>query len=128
EGQHAAYTACGARRCGGAFHGWCRGVGSSGSHAVAAATQQSLPAASADGRPNRRGVDALSCAPRAPPRPADSRTHRPVSRKREKEKVVIRVPNPKALVKERLKTPSHKVHRSKKAYQRREKHPRRPEE
>jgi len=45
-----------------------------------------------------------------------------VSRKREKEKVTIRVPNPDAPVKERLKTPSHKVHRSKKAYRRREKH------
>jgi len=51
-----------------------------------------------------------------------------VSRKREKEKVVIRVPNPKAPVKGRLKTPSHKVHRSKKAYRRRPKHPREPAE
>ena len=46
-----------------------------------------------------------------------------MSRKREKKKVVVRVPNPKAPVKERLKTPSHKVHRSKKAYRRQEKHP-----
>jgi len=45
-----------------------------------------------------------------------------VSRKREKKKVVVRVPNPKAPVKERLKTPSHKVHRSKRGYRRREKH------
>ena len=45
-----------------------------------------------------------------------------MSRKRDKEKVVIRVPNPRAPVKERLKTPSHKVHLSKKAYRRREKH------
>ncbi len=45
-----------------------------------------------------------------------------MSRKRDKEKVVIRVPNPRAPVKERLKTPSHKVHRSKRAYRRREKH------
>jgi hypothetical protein len=45
-----------------------------------------------------------------------------MSRKRDKEKVVIRVPNPRAPVKERLKTPSHKVHRSKKAYRRHEKH------
>jgi hypothetical protein len=51
-----------------------------------------------------------------------------MSRKREKEKVVVRVPNPRAPVKERLKTPSHKVHRSKKAYRRREKHPRAPAE
>ena len=51
-----------------------------------------------------------------------------MSRKREKEKVVIRVPNPKAPVKGRLKTPSHKVHRSKKSYRRREKHPRHAEE
>jgi len=51
-----------------------------------------------------------------------------VSRKREKEKVVIRVPNPKAPVKGRLKTPSHRVHRSKKAYRRRPKHPREPAE
>ncbi len=51
-----------------------------------------------------------------------------MSRKREKEKVVMRVPNPKAPVKERLKTPSHKVHRSKKSYRRREKHPRREDE
>jgi len=45
-----------------------------------------------------------------------------VSRKRVKKKLVVRVPNPNAPVKERLKTPSHKVHRSKKAYRRREKH------
>ena len=45
-----------------------------------------------------------------------------MSRKRDKEKVIIRVPNPRAPVKERLKTPSHKVHRSKKAYRRQEKH------
>jgi hypothetical protein len=51
-----------------------------------------------------------------------------MSRKREKEKVTIRVPNPDAPLKERLKTPAHKVHRSKKAYRRREKHPRPPGE
>jgi hypothetical protein len=50
-----------------------------------------------------------------------------MSRKRDKEKVVVRVPNPNAPVKERLKTPSHKVHRSKKAYRRRLKHPGREE-
>ena len=46
-----------------------------------------------------------------------------MKRKRQKDKVVIRVPNPDAPLKERLKTPSHKVHRSKKGYQRRPKHP-----
>jgi hypothetical protein len=40
-----------------------------------------------------------------------------------KRKVTVRVPNPEAPVRGRLKTPSHKVHRSKKAYQRRPKHP-----
>jgi len=45
-----------------------------------------------------------------------------VSRKRQKEKVVVRVPNPAAPVKGRLKTPAHKVHRSKTAYRRRDKH------
>jgi len=45
-----------------------------------------------------------------------------LSKKREKKKQVVRVPNPNAPVKGRLKTPSHKVHRSKKAYRRREKH------
>jgi hypothetical protein len=50
-----------------------------------------------------------------------------MSRKREKEKVVVRVPNPNAPVKERLKTPSHKVHRSKKAYRRRAKHHKPPD-
>jgi len=49
-------------------------------------------------------------------------------RKTKKDKLVVRVPNPNAPLKERLKTPSHKVHRSKKAYRRREKHPRRPVE
>jgi hypothetical protein len=39
-----------------------------------------------------------------------------------KDKLTVRVPNPEAPPKERLKTPSHKVHRSKKAYQRQEKH------
>jgi len=51
-----------------------------------------------------------------------------MSRKREKEKVIVTVPNPDAPVKERLRTPSHKVHRSKKGYRRRAKHPRAPEE
>jgi hypothetical protein len=42
-----------------------------------------------------------------------------------KDKLTVRVPNPEAPVKGRLKTPSHKVHRSKKGYRRQEKH-RRP--
>ena len=46
-----------------------------------------------------------------------------MSRKRTKAKVLVRVPNPKASVKGRLKTPSHKVHRSKKGYRRKAKHP-----
>ncbi len=46
-----------------------------------------------------------------------------MSRKRIKKKITVRVPNPRAPVKERLKTPSHKVHRSKKGYRRRPKHP-----
>jgi hypothetical protein len=41
-----------------------------------------------------------------------------------KEKLTVRVPNPNAPLKERLKTPSHKVHRSAKQYRRRDKHPR----
>jgi len=41
---------------------------------------------------------------------------------RNRKRLTVRVPNPKAPVKERLKTPSHKVHRSKKGYRRREKH------
>lgn len=45
--------------------------------------------------------------------------------RRGKKKLTVRVPNPKAPVKGRLKTPPHKVHRTKKAYRRREKH-RRP--
>jgi hypothetical protein len=44
-------------------------------------------------------------------------------KKREKEKVIVRVPNPRAPVKERLETPAHKVHRSKKRYRRKPKHP-----
>lgn len=59
--------------------------------------------------------------------PARSENELARSRKREKKKVVVRVPNPNAPVKERLKTPSHKVHRSKKAYRRRDKHPTGPE-
>ena len=39
-----------------------------------------------------------------------------------KDKVTVRVPNPEAPVKGRLKTPSHKVHPSKKGYQRQEKY------
>ena len=44
-------------------------------------------------------------------------------RKRGAEKLVVVVPNPTAPVKERLKTPAHKVHRSKKGYRRKPKHP-----
>ena len=36
----------------------------------------------------------------------------------------VRIPNPDAPVRERLDTPSHKVHRSKKGYQRQAKHKR----
>jgi len=46
-------------------------------------------------------------------------------RRSDKKKHTVRVPNPKAPVRERLDTPSHKVHRSKKGYQRQPKH-RRP--
>jgi hypothetical protein len=49
-----------------------------------------------------------------------------MSRKRQKDKVVVRVPNPDAPVKGRLKTPAHRVHRSKKGYRRRAKHPKPP--
>ncbi|HYT71584.1 MAG TPA: hypothetical protein VEK78_09390 [Gemmatimonadales bacterium] len=50
-----------------------------------------------------------------------------MSRKK-KDKLTVRVPNPRAPVKERLKTPAHKVHKSAKHYQRREKHQRPPAE
>jgi hypothetical protein len=50
-----------------------------------------------------------------------------VSRRR-KDKLTVRVPNPAAPVKGRLKTPSHKVHKSAKQYRRREKHHRPIEE
>jgi len=43
---------------------------------------------------------------------------------RKKRKLTVRVPNPRASVKERLKTPSHKVHRHAKQYRRRDKHQR----
>lgn len=42
-----------------------------------------------------------------------------------KKKLTVRVPNPDAPVRGRLKTPPHKVHRSKKTYRRKPKHPRR---
>lgn len=42
---------------------------------------------------------------------------------KDKRKLRVRVPNPNAPVKERLKTPAHKVHKSGKQYRRREKHP-----
>jgi hypothetical protein len=45
-------------------------------------------------------------------------------RKSERKKQTVRIPNPDAPVRERLDTPSHRVHRTKKGYQRRPKHPR----
>lgn len=39
-----------------------------------------------------------------------------------RKKLTVRVPNPKAPAKQRLKVPSHKVHKSKKAYRRKPKH------
>lgn len=39
-----------------------------------------------------------------------------------KRKLTVRVPNPEAPTRGRLKVPSHKVHRSKKGYRRRPKH------
>jgi len=47
---------------------------------------------------------------------------------KDKHKLTVRVPNPDAPVKGRLKTPPHKVHKSAKQYRRRPKHPHRPEE
>jgi hypothetical protein len=41
---------------------------------------------------------------------------------------VVRVPNPEAPTQERLDTPTHKVHRSKKGYRRKAKHPTREAE
>jgi len=49
-------------------------------------------------------------------------------RRKRKDKLTVRVPNPAAPVKQRLKTPAHKVHRSAKQYRRRGKHPRPLEE
>jgi hypothetical protein len=46
--------------------------------------------------------------------------------RKKQDKLTVRVPNPEAPVKQRLKTPPHKVHRSAKQYRRREKHPHRP--
>ena len=46
-----------------------------------------------------------------------------MTRKKDKQRVTVRVPNPAAPVRERLKTPSHKVHKSAKHYHRRAKHP-----
>ena len=47
---------------------------------------------------------------------------------RSKRKLKVRVPNPDAPVKRRLKVPAHKVHKSKKAYERRPKHQRAAEQ
>jgi hypothetical protein len=47
---------------------------------------------------------------------------------RKKRKVTVRVPNPDAPVRGRLKTPPHKVHRSRKSYRRRAKHPKKEAE
>jgi hypothetical protein len=46
-----------------------------------------------------------------------------MSRSKKDNKMTVRVPNPDAPTKRRLKVPSHKVHKSKKAYRRRPKHP-----
>lgn len=43
--------------------------------------------------------------------------------RRKGDKLTVRVPNPKAPLKGRLKTPSHQVHKSVKHYRRRPKHP-----
>ena len=46
-----------------------------------------------------------------------------MSRKNPKKKLTVRVPNPAAPVKQRLKTPAHQVLRSAKQYRRKPKHP-----
>src|SRR2546426_8816056 len=61
---------------------------------------------------------AVSHPPLRASREADPRAPRVVSRK-DKRKLTVRVPNPKAPVKGRLKTPPHKVHKSVKHYRRR---------
>ena len=45
-----------------------------------------------------------------------------MSRKKKKAPVKIRIPNPDAPVRERLNTPPHQRHKSKKDYRRRPKH------
>ena len=47
---------------------------------------------------------------------------------RKKRNVTVRVPNPDAPVRGRLKTPPHKVHRSRKSYRRKPKHPKKETE
>src|SRR5438093_13676464 len=113
----------------GAFPGGHRGVGSGGPRLDAGAAGEPLREAPAHGRPDDRGMDAIPCDSCESPRAADSGAHRnwAMSRKRNKDKVTIRVPNPEAPIRERLKTPSHKVHRSKKGYRRREKHQKSPD-
>src|SRR5213083_1147252 len=125
-GTHDAVAAHEPGERGGALPGRCRVVGSSGPRAVAGTARRLVCETPPHGRPHGRGVDALPCHPRTPSCPANQAAFWCMSRKREKEKVTIRVPNPNAPVKERLKTPSHKVHRSKRAYRRREKHPKAP--
>src|ERR1043166_6828646 len=112
-----------ARARGAPFPRRARAVGSDRPRAAAGTTDEPVREASPHGRPHDRGMDALPPHTRPPPRAADSRAGRDLgmSSKRDKDKLVIRVPNPDAPVKERLKTPAHKVHRSKKGYRRREK-------
>ncbi|MBI1966517.1 MAG: hypothetical protein HYS40_00860 [Gemmatimonadetes bacterium] len=45
-----------------------------------------------------------------------------MSPKKSKKRLTVRVPNPEAPMKERLRTPSHKVLRSAKQYRRKPKH------
>jgi len=111
-----------------------RAAGRARRRAAAAGRRGALPDARARiaAGPARRSVREKSRAGRSHParmdpvshptlrasRPADSRQAGIVSSK-SKRKLTVRVPNPKAPVKERLKTPSHKVHRSAKQYRRR---------
>jgi hypothetical protein len=47
---------------------------------------------------------------------------------RRRKRSTVKVPNPDAPVRGRLKTPAHKVHRSRKSYRRKAKHPKRETE
>src|SRR2546426_10919902 len=121
-GYDATCRATRAPRSGAAAAGWRGGLPRAGARSASRPSRRLVREEPGTGRSHPARMAAVSHPPLRASREADPRAPRVVSRK-DKRKLTVRVPNPKAPVKGRLTTQPHKVHSSAKRYRRGEKYP-----